>query len=292
MAKRKSTAEELLDLISEICFHLPIWAILLVPIICGGGSYLIIDYLIQNKLQAMFAGEIGRTLTVSLSLFVFALTTLAALKGFFGRKKRKALLAQTQSLDELKALSWYEFELLIAETYRSEGYSVTEMGGNGPDGGIDLTATAPNGALYLIQCKHYKTSKVGVKIVREMLGVLVKEGAKQGVIIATGAYTKDAIKFAEGQPIELIDGPNLIERIQAYKAKTPSTTTTQPPQAKEVATPRIPQTAAPAPISPTSAICPNCGSALVERTAKRGPNAGNTFLGCSNFPNCRYTTSK
>ena len=29
MAKRKSTAEELLDLISEICFYLPVWAILL-----------------------------------------------------------------------------------------------------------------------------------------------------------------------------------------------------------------------------------------------------------------------
>jgi hypothetical protein len=25
MAKRKSTAEELLDLISEICFYLPVW---------------------------------------------------------------------------------------------------------------------------------------------------------------------------------------------------------------------------------------------------------------------------
>ena len=49
MAKRKSTAEELLDLISEICFHLPVWAILLIPIVCGGGSYLAIDYLRQKK---------------------------------------------------------------------------------------------------------------------------------------------------------------------------------------------------------------------------------------------------
>jgi hypothetical protein len=60
MAKRKSTAEELLDLISEICFYLPVWAILLIPIECRGGSYLGIDYIIQNKLQIMFTGEIGR----------------------------------------------------------------------------------------------------------------------------------------------------------------------------------------------------------------------------------------
>ena len=221
MAKRKSTAEELLDLISEICFYLPVWAILLIPIIWGGGSYLLLDYLMQNKLQMMFPGEIGGTITVSVSLLVFALTAVAALKGLLGRKQRKALLAQTQSLDALRALSWQEFELLIAEVYRTEGFKVTELGGNGPDGGIDLTATASNGDHYLIQCKHFKTSKVGVKIVREMLGVLAKEGAHQAVVIATGAYTKDAIQFAEGQPIELIDGPRLIERIQAYKAQAP-----------------------------------------------------------------------
>ena len=295
MAKRKSTAEELLDLISEICFYLPVWAILLIPIICGGGSYLAIDYLIQNKLQMMFAGEIGGTITVSVSLLVFALTAVAALKGFLGRKQRKALLAQTQSLDALRALSWQEFELLIAEVYRTEGFKVTELGGNGPDGGIDLTATASNGDHYLIQCKHFKTSKVGVKIVREMLGVLAKEGGHQAVVIATGAYTKDAIQFAEGQPIELIDGPRLIERIQAYKAQAPQANETvreQPTQPTYVAPSSSAAPAQPADQAQTSsptAPCPKCGSGLVERTAKRGPNAGNTFFGCSNFPKCRYT---
>lgn len=35
--------------------------------------------------------------------------------------------------------------------------------------------------------------------------------------------------------------------------------------------------------------CPNCGSILVIRTAKRGPSAGNTFLACPGFPKCRHT---
>lgn len=35
--------------------------------------------------------------------------------------------------------------------------------------------------------------------------------------------------------------------------------------------------------------CPRCGADLVERTAKTGANAGSTFLGCSEFPKCRYT---
>lgn len=37
--------------------------------------------------------------------------------------------------------------------------------------------------------------------------------------------------------------------------------------------------------------CPNCGSNLVERTARRGTNAGSKFLGCSSYPKCRFTKS-
>ncbi|TVR34081.1 MAG: NERD domain-containing protein [Balneolaceae bacterium] len=39
----------------------------------------------------------------------------------------------------------------------------------------------------------------------------------------------------------------------------------------------------------STTVCPRCGSNLVERTASKGPNAGNTFLGCENFPGCRFT---
>lgn len=35
--------------------------------------------------------------------------------------------------------------------------------------------------------------------------------------------------------------------------------------------------------------CPRCGNELTLRTAKKGKNAGSNFLGCSNFPNCRYS---
>ena len=38
--------------------------------------------------------------------------------------------------------------------------------------------------------------------------------------------------------------------------------------------------------------CPVCGGRLVLRTAKKGPNAGNQFYGCSNYPKCKYTRSK
>ena len=38
-----------------------------------------------------------------------------------------------------------------------------------------------------------------------------------------------------------------------------------------------------------SLVCPRCGKPLVVRTARRGPNAGKRFYGCSGYPGCRYT---
>jgi restriction system protein len=41
-----------------------------------------------------------------------------------------------------------------------------------------------------------------------------------------------------------------------------------------------------------STKCPRCNEALVLREAKKGPNKGNSFYGCSSFPKCRYTQIK
>lgn len=35
-------------------------------------------------------------------------------------------------------------------------------------------------------------------------------------------------------------------------------------------------------------LCPRCGHPLVKRIARRGVNQGKEFLGCSNYPHCRY----
>jgi len=37
-----------------------------------------------------------------------------------------------------------------------------------------------------------------------------------------------------------------------------------------------------------SARCPQCGGELVRRLSTRGENKGAAFLGCNNFPKCRY----
>lgn len=47
-----------------------------------------------------------------------------------------------------------------------------------------------------------------------------------------------------------------------------------PPQVENVEAPRPP-------------TCPSCHTPMVERVASRGPQAGQPFWGCENYPNCR-----
>jgi|ERR1043166_5037525 hypothetical protein len=39
-------------------------------------------------------------------------------------------------------------------------------------------------------------------------------------------------------------------------------------------------------------ICPKCGGDLVQRVAKKGPMPGSRFLGCANYPACKYIRSE
>ncbi|OOY20474.1 hypothetical protein BMI86_07995 [Thioclava sp. DLFJ5-1] len=43
--------------------------------------------------------------------------------------------------------------------------------------------------------------------------------------------------------------------------------------------------------STTTPTCPNCGSRMVKRTARRGRNRGGQFWGCSRYPHCKGTRS-
>ena len=48
---------------------------------------------------------------------------------------------------------------------------------------------------YLVQCKQWKVSKVGVATVRELYGVMTAERAVGGFVVASGAFTDDAKAF-------------------------------------------------------------------------------------------------
>jgi restriction system protein len=141
-------------------------------------------------------------------------STVAALWGYARRRlRRRSLWARQRDLATLKAMTWQEFELLVGETFRRLGYRVAETGGGGADGGADLVVTK-GGRRFVIQCKHYRTGRVGAPVVREIVGVAVHEKAQGAFVVTVGSFTKAAQAFAQGKPLHLIDGQRLLRMIE------------------------------------------------------------------------------
>jgi len=211
--------------------------------------------------------------------FFLAMAVLSFGRSFFKGRKRLALFENTKSMETLRSLSWQDFEKLVGEAYRRRGYTILETGGGGADGGVDLVLKK-NGETIFVQCKHWKMERVGVVLVRELLGVVYDKKASGGVVITSGTFTQEAQDFSKGNPIELVDGKKLYVMIGEMKTTTvPSRTEKLSATGMHVQDKRAPM------------LCPVCGMEMVLRTAKKGPSAGTKFYGCSRYPKCKGVRS-
>jgi restriction system protein len=203
-------------------------------------------------------------LTGLISLGLLAIAAISALRA----STTGRMLERQTSIESLRALPWKRFEDLLGEAYRRQGYRVEETLGGGADGGVDLVLRK-HGQTILVQCKRWK-QPVPVQTVRELYGVLIDRGVAGAKLVATMTFTRDAIAFASGKPIELVGSAALLELIRGVQ--TSGNIAAQPSiSERDHLTP----------------VCPRCGSDMVMREARRGTNAGQRFWGCSKYPSCR-----
>ena len=275
MARRKQNPIE--DVIA-ITSKLPWW----VGVVFAIAAYVWLHGIATSEVAAtaqpgQMGQLVGQTLFKTLAmggqyLLPFAFLVGAAMS-VFGRYKRRALHEQVAASPDRGALndmSWQQFEALVGEAFWRKGYAVTETGGGGADGGVDLMLKR-EGETVLVQCKQWKAYKVSVTTVRELYGVMAAEGATGGFVVTSGVFTDEARAFAVGRNIELMDGKALHALIRG------------------VSVPGKPAPVLQAVASASEPACPVCRSAMVKRTAKRGANSGNGFWGCSQYPGCKGT---
>jgi restriction system protein len=201
----------------------------------------------------------------------------------FRQWRERRLLEKQDGLASIRALSWAHFETLVAEAYRRQAYTVSRPSANGPDGGVDLVLRKEGNTL-LVQCKQWKSWKVGVQVIREIYGVLTDRKAHGAIVVTSGMFTQEARAFADGKPIDLVEGQQLAALIRSAQGVL-----SLPPAASRPPSPVPASRTATAKLDAHQKQCPQCGHPMVLRTAQRGPQAGQQFWGCSQFPRCRVT---
>lgn len=111
----------------------------------------------------------------------------------------------------LMGLTPSEFESLITNLFEKMGLE-TRQTRPSRDGGVDCVAWDSRpimGGKVVIQAKRYKNT-VEVSAVRDLFGTVHNEGASKGILVTTSGYGKAAFEFADGKPLELLDGNNLL----------------------------------------------------------------------------------
>ena len=174
-----------------------LWGIV-IPLLVGAKTAWLLSF---NTEGAIFAGVI-----VSARLFPV----------IEARSRRHRLELTT----DLRLLSARDFEQLVGEMFRYEGWEVIETGGHGePDGGVDLRLSRGS-ERRLVQCKRWTSYSVGVDEVRKLGGTLLGEGlpGAAGLLVTTSEFTKSAADAAKQLNLEIIDGQALVPRLHAAGA--------------------------------------------------------------------------
>lgn len=282
--KKSSPAEEFVDLVAQ----LPWWV---------GGVLAVVSYFGLNAIASaplpvirastdigkIFSGSLWRGLAHAGQYLLPFLLILGAVVSALRRHKRRSLFNQisaSSTIGALEALSWKEFELLVGEGFRAQGYAVHESGGGGADGGVDLVLSK-NGDKILVQCKQWRAFKVGVSVVRELYGVMAAEGAAGGLVVTSGQFTSEAAQFASGRNMRLINGNALLELLRQGRG---ANVANGPPSSDTF----IARSSSPIQTG-TALSCPVCAQLMVRRVAKRGLSPGSPFWGCSSYPRCKGT---
>lgn len=202
---------------------------------------------------------------------VLLLVAGALFTAFFFRHRHRRPVASPAFVDihALRQLTWSELEILIADYFVREGFVVQEQGGKAVD-----FVMVKDDRRHLVQCKHWRSKKVGEAEVQDLFRHMAATNARSAYLVTIGGFTRGAVDFASGKRIELVDGRGLARLVEDVQQDLSEITQSQLDAVRDAerTQPR------------RVVICPRCGRAMVRREDR---GTGRTFYGCSRYPACK-----
>ncbi len=170
------------------------------------------------------------------------------------------------SLPLIQEIEWKKFEELSTAYYLEKGITAKATS-LGADGGIDIKLYQDDSGnpTSIVQCKAWSSTQVGVKEIREFLGVMTHEKIAKGFYMTSGVFSIDAKVTATSNKITLINGELFLAMIKRLPDKS---------QQKLLALATEGDYTTPS--------CSSCGTKMIKRNGKR-----REFWGCKNYPRCK-----
>ena len=119
---------------------------------------------------------------------------------------------------DVATMDAYDFENLCKTLLEHDKYADVHRKGGSGDMGVDIVAKWFNGnnsELWLVQCKRW-VSKVDATPIQRLVSERERLGANKIACYTTSDYTKDAKKIAKFQNVELINGEELLIKLNRY----------------------------------------------------------------------------
>ncbi len=119
------------------------------------------------------------------------------------------------SIDVIRAVEWKRFEDLCQKFYETSGIR-SETTALGPDGGMDILLYQDDSGkpTAIVQCAAGGDCLVGVRSVRELLGVMTHERIGRAFFVTSGHFADAAKVVASSNRITLINGEILLIMIK------------------------------------------------------------------------------
>lgn len=219
-----------------------------------GGGVVLLGLLLWSKVgtQAMIF-YIVLALSIGITAYVLI------------RKYRRKRLLES-GIDIIDKMDGKTFEKLLQAHFAEYGYKCS-LTPDSNDYGADLVLKKDD-TTTVVQAKRYE-STVGIEAVQQVIGAIRHYKADRGMVITNSFYTQQAQNLASSNGIELWDRARLINSLRELGGRE---------IAENVSYSAISES------EEDKQLCPKCNGQLVKRKGSRG-----NFLGCVNYPSCRYT---
>ena len=111
-------------------------------------------------------------------------------------------------LARIRGMPWENFSALLAEAFRRDGYTVSEI----HKGAVDLKLDQA-GRISIVSCKRWKVAQTGIGPLRDLVEAKNAHDAADGIYVAAGDFTANARTFAKEKSIRLLSDGALAELI-------------------------------------------------------------------------------